>query len=46
MYDDAMDGFFNKGMVKSSSQNNLLYIAESNNNQIDDVVGHLACFAG
>ncbi|OXA46900.1 Mannosyl-oligosaccharide alpha-1,2-mannosidase isoform A [Folsomia candida] len=46
MYDEAMDGFFNNGLVKVSRQNHLLYIAESRGGQIQDVVGHLACFAG
>lgn len=46
LYDEAMDAFVANGLVKTSVQNKLLYIAESNNNQDQDVVGHLACFAG
>ena len=46
MYDEAMDGFVNTGHVKVSPQSHLLYIAESQDGEIRDAVGHLACFAG
>jgi len=46
MYNNAMDAFFNNGLVKVSNQSHLVYIAESRNGVVDDVVGHLACFAG
>ncbi|ODM92560.1 Mannosyl-oligosaccharide alpha-1,2-mannosidase isoform A [Orchesella cincta] len=46
MYDDAMDGFVNNSLVKISKPSNLLYIAESRDDRVEDVVGHLACFAG
>jgi len=46
MYNDAMDAMVDNGMVKVSNQSHLLYIAEMRNDRIDDVVGHLACFAG
>ncbi|CAL8110468.1 unnamed protein product [Orchesella dallaii] len=46
LYDDAMDGFVNNSLVKVSSPSNLLYIAESRDDRVEDVVGHLACFAG
>jgi len=46
MYDDAMDAFVSNDLVRVSPQSHLLYIAERANGQINDVVGHLACFAG
>jgi mannosyl-oligosaccharide alpha-1,2-mannosidase len=46
MYDEAMDGFVNNDLVRVSKQNHLLYIAEESGGQIQDAVGHLACFAG
>jgi len=46
LYDDAMDGFVNNSLVKISKPSNLLYIAESRDDRVEDVVGHLACFAG
>jgi hypothetical protein len=46
MYNDAMDAFVQNGLVKVSTQNKLLYIAEQRNGNVEDVVGHLACFAG
>jgi len=46
MYDEAMNAFVDNGMVKVSNQSSLLYIAESHNDVVEDVVGHLACFAG
>jgi len=46
MYDEAMDAFVDNGLVKTSNQSHLLYIAEMNGGQIQDRVGHLACFAG
>jgi len=46
LYDEAMDAFVANNLVKTSVQNRLLYIAESNNDQAQNVVGHLACFAG
>lgn len=46
LYDEAMDGFVNNGLVKVSKPSHLLYIAESRNDRAEDVVGHLACFAG
>jgi len=46
MYDDAMDAFVSNGLVKVSQPSHLLYIAESHDDQINHVVGHLACFAG
>jgi len=46
MYDEAMDAFFSNGLVKVSQPSHLLYIAESSNDNVDDIVGHLACFAG
>ncbi len=46
LYDDAMDGFVNNSLVKISKPSHLLYIAESRDDRVDDIVGHLACFAG
>jgi len=46
MYDESMDAFFTNGLVKVSQPSHLLYIAESNDDNINDIVGHLACFAG
>jgi len=46
MYDEATNGFVFNGLVKVSKQSQLAYIAESRNDVIEDVVGHLACFAG
>jgi len=46
MYDEAMNAFFNNGLVKVSPQSHLMYIAEYRGGAIDDIVGHLACFAG
>jgi mannosyl-oligosaccharide alpha-1,2-mannosidase len=46
MYDEAMNAFYDNGYMKTSKQSNLLYIAESRNDVMNDVVGHLACFAG
>lgn len=41
-----MTAFVDNGLVKVSKPSHLLYIAESRNDVIEDVVGHLACFAG
>jgi len=46
LYDEAMNAFVDNGLVKVSKPSNLLYIAESRNDEVNDIVGHLACFAG
>lgn len=46
LYDDAMDAFVTNGLVKTSKPSHLLYIAESRDDVANDIVGHLACFAG
>jgi hypothetical protein len=46
MYDAAMDAFIANDMVRVSPQSHLLYIGEYRNGAVEDVVGHLACFAG
>jgi len=46
MYDAAMDAFEDNDLIKTSVQNRLLYIAESRDDSPQNVVGHLACFAG
>lgn len=46
MYDAAMDAFVANDLVRTSSKSSLMYIAEMKNGIVEDVVGHLACFAG
>jgi len=46
LYDGAMDGFIANDLVRTSSTSGLLYVAEWRDGNVEDVVGHLACFAG
>jgi len=46
MYDAAMTAFISNDLVRVSKQSHLLYIAEEQGGRVNDVVGHLACFAG
>jgi mannosyl-oligosaccharide alpha-1,2-mannosidase len=46
MYDEAMNAFVANDLVRVSKPSHLMYIAEWDNGQVNDIVGHLACFAG